>query len=452
MRLILLLSLLAPSAFGDVFDGVVNSFGTTRTLIGIHHATTSNSDGAINFWDPIFEGQPAIDASLSNPHNAGADAYGNIYIADKASHSILKITPDGLLHTWAGTHIAGFNGDGPAPGNTLEIDSPNGLYVLPGGIVYVLDPGNHRIRRVAPNGAMTTVINDTDPNWAASGRALWVSQDEQLIYYTHEYPRIPNSATPPGAVLKKWTPAHGIEVICDLSVGFINPGNLDVNPADGKLYVTDRADDDLTRMAEGLFRIDGTNQRTRITGDATLPVAADGQFADESFIEQPRGLAFLADGSYFICGHRDGNVWYVDPAGMLHRYLAGLGKKDAYSLPDDAHPPLVDQPYFAQPRSVTLAPNGNLLVVSNDSGFLFQVQNIAPSFASNLTLNLDSTGALLHWNGVAGRGYRIERATDLISKNWSPLTAIGATTNRTEFRDAGAHTSPQRYYRVLPSL
>src|SRR5689334_19084107 len=151
----------------DSFQDMADSYGTTKTLIGFHHSTTSNPDGtSINFWDSSYEGQPAVSASLSNPHNAGADAYGNIYIADKSSQSILKISTDGLVHTFAGTHVAGFNGDGPAPANTLQIFNPNGLFVLPSGVVYLLDPGNHRIRRVGLDGEMSTIVNDTDPNWA----------------------------------------------------------------------------------------------------------------------------------------------------------------------------------------------------------------------------------------------------------------------------------------------
>jgi sugar lactone lactonase YvrE len=384
----------------------------------------------------------------------GADAYGNVYIAEKAGQAILKISPDGLIHTFAGTHEAGFNGDGPDPATSLQIKDPNGLYVLPSGIVYLLDPGNHRIRRVGLDGRMTTVINDPDPQWKSSGRALWVSQDEKLIYYTHEYLAVPPSTLADGAVVKRWTPTGGIETICDKSVGFVNPGNLDVNPLDGKLYVTDRGEDDTTRMSQGLFRIDGINQRVRITGDASQPVAVDGAAASSSYIEQTRGIAFRADGSYFICGHKDGNVWFVDPQGILHRYLNGSGRKDSYSLPDGAHPPLVDQPYFAQPRGLSIAPNGNLLVVSNDSGFVFQVNCLNPALPANLGLQLSPSGATLQWTGVPGRGYRIESASILQPNSWDAISAISGSpgAGQTQFFDFNISKTGSRFYRVLPSL
>ena len=451
----LFVAALANSARADEFQDLCDGFGTTLRLVGVFRSTTSNPDGtAINFWTPETEGAVASSVGLSNPHNAGADAYGNVYIADKASHSILKITTNGLLHTFAGTHVAGFNGDGPGVATQLQLYNPNGLFVFPNGVVYLLDPGNHRIRRVDTNGVMTTVVNDPEPNWYPSGRALWVSPDEQLIYYTQEFAPIPPSILADGAVVKKWTLGDGIEVVCSKSVGFRNPANIAVNPVDGKLYVTDRAEDDATKIAPGLFRIDGPDQRTRMTGNITQPLAADGQAALNSYIDGPRGITFRADGSYFLCGHKDGNVWFVDTAGVLHRYLRGLGRRDNYFLPDGQHPPLIDQDYFAQPRAVTLAPNGNLLVVCNDSGYLFRVNAIPPDAPTDLRLSWRGPdGVGLSWTGLFGRGYRIERAPDLQPGAWQSLGAVGGKVGgRTEFTDPEPATGPQGFYRVLPSL
>jgi sugar lactone lactonase YvrE len=455
MRYTLLARIAAPllaamAAHADSFQDMVAAYGQVKTLAGIHQATTTNPDGSsINFWSPTFENQPASTAILSNPHMADADAYGNIYIADKASDAILKITPDGLIHTFAGTHVDGFNGDGPAPANTLNISQPNGLCVFPNGIVYLLDPGNHRIRRVGLDGQMTTVVNDTDPNWKSSGRALWVSADEKQIYYTHEYPGNPVSI---GAVLKRWTPVAGIETILARSVGLTNPANLDLNPVDGKLYLCDRAEEDASRLEQGVYRIDGVNQRTRVTGDANQPIASDGQLAINSFIEQPRGIAFQADGSYFVCGHKDGNVWFVDTSGVLHKYLSGSGRKDGYSLPDGATPPLLAATYFAQPRSVTIAPNGNLLVVCNDSGFVFRVQNIAPSLATNVSLQISGQDAHVQWTSRADRGYRIESTDDLSNSLWQPITAVQGIDGVVDYLAPNSTGDSQRFYRVAPSL
>lgn len=452
-----LLLVLSGSARADEFQTLSNSFGTTLKLAGVFHVTTSNPDGtASNFWTQASEGAVASNTGLSNPHMAGADAYGNVYIADKANHSVLKITTNGLIHSFAGTHVGGFNGDGPAPATSLQLSNVNGLFVFPNGTVYVLDPGNHRIRRVDPSGVMTTIVNDLTTNWYPSGRALWVSPDEQLIYYTHEFQPVGANIIADGATLKKWTSTNGIETVVSKSWGLRNPANIAVNPEDGKLYLTDRAEEDLTKIATGLFRVDGSNQLTRMTGNITQPTAADGQLAVNSYIDGPRGIAFRPDGSYFLCGHKDGNVWFVDTTGRLHKYLRGKGSGDTYVLPDGQHPPLVSQIYFSQPRAITLAPNSNLLVVCNDSGYVFRVSSVSPPDPLlNLHITLSGANSVhLIWTGVFSHGYRVERSLTLQSPAWLPVGAIGGTAGGavTDFIDPDAIPHPQGYYRILPSL
>lgn len=466
----LLTAVLPGAGWGDEFQAMAVSMGTTTTLVGKPQTTTTDANGfAINFWaqnPALYEGALASTVPLSNPHMAQADAYGNIYIADKASHSVLKITTDGHIHTFAGTHAAGFNGDGPAPATSLQLFSPNGLFVFPDGTVWLLDPGNHRIRRVTPDGVMTTVVNDPEPNWYPSGRALWVSPDQQLIYYTNEFAPVPPSIIADGACLKKWTPAGGIEVICQKSVGFRNPANCAVNPVDGKLYLTDRAEEDTTKLATGLWRIDGIDARTRMTGPPTAPLAADGQLAANSFVEQPRGIAFLPNGAYFLCTHKaiagstnTGDIWYVDSAGVLHRYLHGRGSRDYYNLTSSLHPPLTGlapngQEWISQPRAVALAPNGSLLVVCNDSGYVFRVNSLVPHLPADLhSTHFGADGLRLNWSGLFGRGYLIQRTGSLASPSWQTIGAAGGQASGvpSEFLDPAAFGQTADFYRLAPA-
>src|SRR5205085_9141065 len=139
-----------------------------------------NQDGS-NFWQASYEGGPATKANLSRPHFAMADRAGNIFSADKDSHSILKVTPDGRIHTVAGTHVGGDNGDGPAAGTSLQLNFPNGEWVRSDGTVYILDTGNSKIRKLDTNGVMTTLFSVG--SGIAIGRGLWVKDDESLCYF-----------------------------------------------------------------------------------------------------------------------------------------------------------------------------------------------------------------------------------------------------------------------------
>src|ERR1043165_1335542 len=79
------------SATREGFTNLVHCYGILETIAGIG---AGQIDG-LSYWQPSYEGGPAAAAALSRPHYAQADRAGNIYIADKNSHSILKITPDG---------------------------------------------------------------------------------------------------------------------------------------------------------------------------------------------------------------------------------------------------------------------------------------------------------------------------------------------------------------------
>ena len=465
-------------ARGTEYIDLVNSFGNVTNIIGIHQTVVNNPDGTgINFWNPaLHEGAPASLVPLSGPHIANSDAFGNLYIADKFSHAILKITPDGLVHTFAGTHVAGFNGDGPAPANTLQLNIPNGIFVFPNGVVYLLDPGNRRIRRVGLDGMMTTIVTNpvTEPgqtpgtgyDWSPSGRGLWVSPDEQLIYFTNEFAPVPPSIVADGATVKKWTPSGGVQIVCSKAMGFRNPGNIAVSPVDGKLYVTDRAEEDGTKVATGLFRIDGVEARTRISGDNTHPIAGEGQLIGDSFVEQPRGIAFLPNGAYFLATHKaivgsanTGDIWFVDTTGVMYRYIHGRGSKDFYNLTNGLHPPLTGnapngQEWLSQPRAVTIAPNGDLICVCNDSGNVFRVASVAPPpVPANLRPAQRAIDGLhLTWSGVFGRGYRVQRSNELLPTNWQTIGGAGGPVGLLEFIDPAATALSHAFYRLAPSL
>jgi len=79
------------------------------------------------------DGGPAIEARLNTPSDVAVAADGTIYIADTMNHVIRKISPDGIITTVAGTGERGYEGDG-GPANEAMLDRPYGLTVSPDGI------------------------------------------------------------------------------------------------------------------------------------------------------------------------------------------------------------------------------------------------------------------------------------------------------------------------------
>lgn len=93
------------------------------------------------------DGRPATQARLNGPTDVAVDSAGNVFIADRANHRIRRVAPDGIITTVAGTGSAGFNGDGI--GGLTQLSSPTGLGVDLSDRLIVADTGNHRLRRIA---------------------------------------------------------------------------------------------------------------------------------------------------------------------------------------------------------------------------------------------------------------------------------------------------------------
>jgi uncharacterized protein (TIGR03437 family) len=108
------------------------------------------------------ENATATSARLNTPTHLLFDPAGNLLIADQGNHKIRRITPAGLITTIAGTGAAGFSGD-DGPASAARLNQPNALALDPAGNLYIADMGNHRIRRIAPDGTITTVAGTGQP-------------------------------------------------------------------------------------------------------------------------------------------------------------------------------------------------------------------------------------------------------------------------------------------------
>ena len=92
-------------------------------------------------------------ARFNFPQGLATDAGGNVYVADTSNHRIRKVTPSGLVSTLAGSGVAGFL-DGT--GTIARFDLPTGVATSGLGDVYVADEQNHRIRKITPAGVVST--------------------------------------------------------------------------------------------------------------------------------------------------------------------------------------------------------------------------------------------------------------------------------------------------------
>ena len=96
-------------------------------------------------------------AQFNQPYNVKIDPAGRLYVPDQNNHAIRRIDPDGTVSTIAGNGQSGF-ADGK--GAEARFNNPTGLAVVQGGTVYVADRNNQRIRVISPAGDVTTIAGD----------------------------------------------------------------------------------------------------------------------------------------------------------------------------------------------------------------------------------------------------------------------------------------------------
>ena len=330
------------------FSNLTRAYGNLHTVAG-----SGNDDGVdlVNYWKTSFEGGFATNAALSRPHIALADLSGNLFVADKNSHSVLKITPDTRIHTVAGTHASGNGPDAPTAGTNVALSFPNGLWLGGDGAVYVLDTGNGKVRWLDANGVLSTLF--TDANGITTGRGLWVKDDRTLAYFAD------------GHNVKQWTPLGGIRTVNNPSFSFNDLGNLIVDGA-GDLIVTDRG---ANRVY--LLPTSGPNagNPTQLFGNGGAGNVVDGTPAIANALNQVRAVWPVPTGGYLLGTDQGCQVLYVDPAGILHIFVngqAGAHSGDGQWFYSPGYK-------VSQVRSVTLDVQGNLLIVENDLGYVRRV-------------------------------------------------------------------------------
>ncbi|HTK20026.1 MAG TPA: NHL repeat-containing protein [Mucilaginibacter sp.] len=139
---------LAVDAAGNIYV-VDNGNDLIRKVTPAGQVTTFAGSG-----QPGKSDGTGAAASFNSPFGIAIDASGNLYVADSGNNLIRKITPDGSVTTIAGSGLKGANN---GAGKAASFNTPAGIAVDKSGNIYVADENNNLIRKISQAGTVTTI-------------------------------------------------------------------------------------------------------------------------------------------------------------------------------------------------------------------------------------------------------------------------------------------------------
>jgi uncharacterized protein (TIGR03437 family) len=128
------------------------------------------------------DGGPSINANLNGPDGVAVDAAGNVFIADTGNNRIRKVDPNGIITTIAGTGGVLLSGDG-GPGIEAGVDAPSAIAVAPTGVIYITDPTHGIVRALTPTGSNSPPVISADGIVPVSGTAPTIQPGEWVSIY-----------------------------------------------------------------------------------------------------------------------------------------------------------------------------------------------------------------------------------------------------------------------------
>lgn len=258
------------------------------------------------------DGGPAADAQLNNPYAVARGPDGYLYICDVDNQRIRRISPQGIISTFAGSGKKGYAGDG-GPATAAELNEPYEMAWDAEGNLYFVERMNHVVRRVdARTSAISTVAGSGSAGFGGDGGPATKAQLNQ-----------PHSLT---------FDAQGNLLVCDI--------------ANHRIRKLDMASGTISTWA-------GTGEKK---------TAPDGAPIAGSPLNGPRAMALAADGSLWLALREGNAVLRLNPKTQTIHHVAGTGKAGFSGNGGPAR-----EATLSGPKCVALDRSGNVLLADTES-------------------------------------------------------------------------------------
>lgn len=333
--------------------------------------TTVAGNGTAGFSG---DGGRATDAMLNLPSGVAIDDNGNIYISDRSNDRIRIVNSKGIITTIAGNGMDGYKGDS-GPATQAQLSRPFGLALDKKGNLYIADRGNNRVRKVNPQGIITTIagdgsfffMGDNGPAYRASiaGPTGVVVDDNGILYIADRNNNRVRAVDTQGMI--RTVAGTGqqdyngdSEVARDTNLYL--PFGVALDP-DGNLLIADRSH----------YRIRKVDLRrgtvVTVAGNGVKMFAGDGGPATGANLSFPHGIIVDKNDNLLISDKGNYRIRRVSPNGIIQT-IAGNGIRGNIG---DGLPALKASIYGA--TSLKLNNKGEMFIVS-PSGFTSIIRKI----------------------------------------------------------------------------
>jgi sugar lactone lactonase YvrE len=262
------------------------------------------------------DGAPT-SARFDNPTGIGFDSAGNMYISDTGNQTIRKVTPAGVVSTFAGT--PGVIGTADGVGTAAAFAYPSGVAVDSSGNIFVADSDNSTIRKITPGGVVTTFAGTAGANGYADGigaaarfdHPAGLAIDSSNNLYVADYTNTVIRKVTPTAVVTTLAGSAGQHGTADglgSAARFHYPHGVAVEPG-GIVYVADSGNHTIRKITpDGMV--------ATIAGVPLQPGSADGVGTAATF-NSPHGLARDNAGNIYIADRVNNLIRKMTPAGVV---------------------------------------------------------------------------------------------------------------------------------------
>lgn len=288
-------------------------------------------------------------AKFNHPSAMVIDRAGNIYVSDHDNHSIRKITPSGIVSTYAGTGSPGVKN-----GFRLEatFNQPYGLALDNDGNLYVGDVANHCIRRISVDGQVTTL---------AGGRKGFADREGAMAMFNHPYGVAVDSksnvyvADAYNNRIRKVTP----DGMASTVAGNGNDGFVDGEAKGAEFYVPI----DIAIDAKGNILVgdEGNSSIRKISRDGKVStLAGNGKFSfadgvgKDAIFNAPGAIALDSTGNLYVADYLNNCIRRVSPSGEVRKIAGDLAKGFADGEPEEAR--------FYYPFGIAVSTTGRVYV------------------------------------------------------------------------------------------